>query len=45
MIAGALIFLAFCIVSASFILVSVRIFQVRPDFVKTTASIDWENKW
>ncbi|PKL17145.1 MAG: hypothetical protein CVV49_12480 [Spirochaetae bacterium HGW-Spirochaetae-5] len=34
MTAGALIFLGFCLVAASFILVSVRIFQVRPDFVK-----------
>ncbi len=34
MTAGALIFLGFCIIAASFILVSVRIFQVRPDFVK-----------
>jgi hypothetical protein len=34
MTAGALIFLGFCIVAASFIIVSVRIFQVRPDFVK-----------
>lgn len=34
MTAGALIFLGFALVAASFILVSVRILQVRPDFVK-----------
>lgn len=34
MTAGALIFLGFCIIAAAFILVSIRIFQVRPDFVK-----------
>lgn len=34
MTAGALIFLGFALIAASFILVSVRILQVRPDFVK-----------
>jgi len=34
MIAGALIFFGFCLIAASFILVSVRIFQIRPDFIK-----------
>lgn len=34
MTAGALIFLGFALITASFILVSVRILQVRPDFVK-----------
>ena len=34
MTAGALIFLGFAVIAASFILVSVRILQVRPDFVK-----------
>ncbi|HOP28286.1 MAG TPA: hypothetical protein P5120_04090 [Spirochaetota bacterium] len=34
MTAGALIFLGFAIIAASFILVSVKILQVRPDFVK-----------
>ena len=34
MTAGALVFLGFCLIAAAFIIVSVRIFQVRPDFVK-----------
>jgi hypothetical protein len=34
MTAGALIFLGFCLITAAFILVSIRIFQVRPEFVK-----------
>ena len=34
MIAGAVIFLAFAMVFSAFIIVSVRIFQVNPDFVK-----------
>ncbi len=34
MTAGALVFLGFCLIAAAFILVSIRIFQVRPDFVK-----------
>jgi len=34
MTAGALIFLGFAIIAASFILVSVRLLQVRPDIVK-----------
>ncbi len=33
MTAGAVLFLGFCLVVASFIVVSVRIYQVRPDFV------------
>ncbi len=34
MTAAALIFLGFCLIAAAFILVSVKIFQVRPDVVK-----------
>lgn len=34
MTAAALIFLGFCLIGAAFIVVSVKIFQVKPDFVK-----------
>ncbi|MCL2155384.1 MAG: inner membrane CreD family protein [Leptospirales bacterium] len=34
MTAGAIIFLGFCLVAAAFIFVSVKILQVKPDFVK-----------
>ncbi len=34
MVAGAILFLGFCLIAAAFILVSIRIFQVRPDFIK-----------
>ena len=34
MIAGAMIFLGFCLIVAAFIFVSVKIFQIRPDFIK-----------
>jgi len=32
--AGAFIFMGFCLVFAAFIIVSVRIYQVKPDFIK-----------
>jgi hypothetical protein len=34
MVAGAVIFLGFCLVAAAFIFVSVKIIQIKPDFVK-----------